>query len=266
LLGLTSLPLLAWLSVAPRLPAQSSPPAPSPATGALTIQVIDPAAAPVAAAEVLLRGEGGRTLATRTDSAGFATFGEVAEGLWLLTVRRLGVRPVTASLRVAAGSNSYTVRTDPQVLTLLGVRVVGGRSYSARLGDFEQRRLSGVPSATVTRDRIERDRPLTLSRLLRGMSGLRIGDSLGSVVAISTRGDKPTRMTNGRPGFATVHCVMRVSVDGVILPALTSLDDIVPSDVHGIEVYFGPARMPPELAGLRTDNWCGLIAVWTRDR
>ena len=98
------------------------------------------------------------------------------------------------------------------------------------------------------------------------MKRRRIADSLGSIVAVSTRGAKPTRLTNGRPGFALVQCVMRVSIDGILLPALTNIDEIVPNDVHGIEIYFGPARTPPELAGLRTDNWCGLIAVWTRDR
>ncbi|HEY0931126.1 MAG TPA: hypothetical protein VGE27_14495 [Gemmatimonas sp.] len=59
---------------------------------------------------------------------------------------------------------------------------------------------------------------------------------------------------------------MRISVDGIILPPLTHIDQVVPKDVYGIEVYYGPARMPPELEGMRTDNWCGLIAIWTRDR
>ena len=193
-------------------------------------------------------------------------FSAVAEGLWVMTVRRLGVKPVTASLRVAPGGNRYTVQTNGEVLTLLGIRVVGGKTYSARLDDFERRRHSGVPSATVSREQIERLSPINLSRMLRGMSGLQIADSLGSIVAVSTRGAKPTRLTNGRPGFALVQCVMRVSIDGILLPTLTNIDEIVPNDVHGIEIYFGPARTPPELAGLRTDNWCGLIAVWTRDR
>jgi hypothetical protein len=148
---------------------------------------------------------------------------------------------------------------------LSGVRVVGGREYAARLDDFERRRLAGVPSATITRDEIDRLGPIVLSRMLRGLAGIRIGDSMGSTVAISTRGSKPTPLPN-RPGFAMVQCVMRVSVDGILLPALNNIDQIVPKEVHGVEVYFGPARMPPELAGLRTDNWCGLIAVWTRDR
>ena len=142
---------------------------------------------------------------------------------------------------------------------------VGERTNTGRLGDFERRRMAGLPNATVTRDQIDRVGPITLSRMLRGMSGLQIRDSLGNAVAVSTRGAKPIR-AGSSIGFGLVPCVMRMSVDGVLLPATANIDAIVPKDVHGIEVYFGPARMPPELAGLRTDNWCGLIAIWTRDR
>ena len=234
------------------------------ATGDVSVHVVDAADAPVVSAEIMLRGDKGRTVLARTDSAGLATFAEVADGLWVMTVRRLGVKPTTNAVRIAAGQNAYTVRMDNAITTLVGVRVVGGRIYSPRLDDFERRRLAGLPNAVVSREQIEHVGPVALSRMLRGMAGLRIGDSLGSTVAISTRGNKPTR--TDRTGFALVQCVMRVSIDGILLPALSNIDDIVPSEVHGIEVYYGPSRMPPELAGLRTDNWCGLIAVWTQDR
>jgi len=59
---------------------------------------------------------------------------------------------------------------------------------------------------------------------------------------------------------------MRLTLDGVVMPALSDIDAIIPKDVYGIEIFSGPARLPPELAGLRTDNWCGVIAIWTRDR
>jgi len=102
--------------------------------------------------------------------------------------------------------------------------------------------------------------------MLRGIAGLRIADSSGATVAISSRGDKPTRNAR-RLGFTMVPCVMRVAVDGILMRAQFNIDQIVPRDVHGIEVFSGPARTPPELGGgLRTDDWCGLIAIWTRDR
>lgn len=236
------------------------------ASGNVQVRVVDAASVPVVAAEVILRGEKRQTFSARSDSTGQAFIGGVPPGLWVITVRRVGLKSVTGSIRVATGQNVYSVQIDEAALTLVGMRVVGDRTYSARLDDFERRRLAGMPSAVVSQEQIDRLGPVQLSRMLRGMSGLRIGDSSGTTVAISTRGYKPSRPLRGGGPFALVQCVMRISVDGIILPALSNIDQIVPKDVHGIEVYYGPARMPPELEGLRTDNWCGLIAIWTRDR
>lgn len=236
-----------------------------PSFGDLRLLVLDSLRAPVVNAEVSLslgRSQGG---VVRTDSMGVAAYANLTSGLWLVQVRRIGLKPMSISVRVDSGTNQFTVIAQSAALQLSGFRVVGGREYSQRLDDFERRRLSGAPSAVVTSQQIERLGPIVLSRMLRDLSGVRIGDSLGSTVAISTRGSKPTPLPN-RPGFAMVQCVMRVSVDGILLPALYNIDQIPPKDVHGVEVYFGPARLPPELAGLRTDNWCGVIAVWTRDR
>jgi hypothetical protein len=253
------------------LTAQQAPAGPAESArdskvGELALRIVDEAGAPVVSAEVTLRGEKKQDFAQRTDSAGRVVFADLAPGFWVAGVRRLGLKPVAGSLRVAAGLNAYTMRVEDEAMTLVGVRVMGGRDYSARLYDFERRRLAGLPSAVVTQEQIDRLGPIQISRMLRGMSGLRIGDSSGVTVAISTRGAKPSRPEKGGAPFIMVQCVMRVSVDGVLLPALSNIDQIVPKDVHGIEVYYGPARMPPELAGLRTDNWCGLIAIWTRDR
>lgn len=236
-----------------------------PATS-VTLRVVDRTDTPVSEAEVALRGDRSRPFQARTDSAGTAIFTDVPDGLWVVTVRRLGLKPATITIRVAAGINRFTLTAESNALLLTGLRVVGGEVYARRLDDFERRRLAGVPSAVVSREEIDRLAPVKTSRLLRVLPGIRVGDSLGSTVAISSRGAKPTPQAQGRTGFALVQCVMRLAVDGILLPALSNIDEIVPRDIHGIEVYFGPARMPPELAGLRTDNWCGLVAIWTRDR
>lgn len=235
------------------------------ASGNVQVRVVDAASVPVVAAEVILRGEKRQTFSARSDSTGQAFIGGVPPGLWVITVRRVGLKSVTGSIRVATGQNAYSVQIDEAVLTLVGMRVVGDRTYSARLDDFERRRQAGLPSAVVTQDQIDRLGPVQLSRMLRGMGGLKITDSSGATVAVSSRGAVPYRPPGSSTPFIMVPCVMRMSVDGVLLPGLSNIDQIVPKDVYGIEVYYGPARLPPELAGLRTDNWCGLIAVWTRD-
>jgi len=59
---------------------------------------------------------------------------------------------------------------------------------------------------------------------------------------------------------------MRVAIDGVMLPALCDIEQMLPKDVCGVEVFKGPARLPPQFGGLRTDSGCGMILLWTRER
>ena len=117
--------------------------------------------------------------------------------------------------------------------------------------------MRGEANAVVTRRDIERRGPIALSQMLRGMAGLRLADSSGSTVAISTRGMKVN-------GGGVVPCVLRVMLDGIVLSASNSIDNVMPNDVYAVEVFYGAARMPPQLAGIRADAWCGLVAIWTR--
>lgn len=231
----------------------------------LAVHVVDESGIALEGAEIWFKRGNYRDILARTDSTGKVRFPEFPLGVWDVLIRRIGMQPFSTSLEITGGSIEFTLLVQGTGAVLPEVRTSADRPVASRLGDFERRRAAGVPNAVVTRDQIDRLGPIVLSRMLRGLSGLKVADSLGSVVAVSTRGAKPSRGPGGA-GFGLVQCVLRVSVDGVLMPALTNIDQIVPKDVHGIEVYFGPARTPPELAGLRTDNWCGLIAIWTRDR
>ncbi len=232
----------------------------------LRIHILDESNQPVRSAEVILRAQKRVERSVRSDSTGRASFYGIERGMWSMTVRRLGLSPVSEDIRIGTGWNEYTVVTKSAAMTLVGLRIVGGKEVSRRLDDFERRTSAGSANGVVTREQIDKLGPIVLSRMLRGIAGVRIADSSGATVAISTRGEKPTRNTRG-PGFTMVPCVMRVSVDGILMPAQFNIDQIVPRDVHGVEVFSGPARTPPELGGgLRTDDWCGMIAIWTRDR
>ena len=225
---------------------------------------VQSASASVPSAAITL--ESGRAkLTARSDSSGDARFEALSVGIYRITVTRVGLTPARVDARVGVGENALTINLDGSVAALDAVRIVSNRLLSARLDDFEMRRLRGEASGTVTREEIAKRNPMKLSQLLRAFGGLRIADSLGSVVALSSRGNKPSRNQFGS-GFGLVDCAMRTAVDGVLLPSLTNLDGIVPNDVYGIEIYNGPARLPPQFGGLRTDNWCGLIMIWTRDR
>jgi len=43
-----------------------------------------------------------------------------------------------------------------------------------------------------------------------------------------------------------------------------NVDDIPISDIHGIEVYSGPATVPVEYRNSLPNGFCGLVMIWTR--
>jgi hypothetical protein len=91
-----------------------------------------------------------------------------------------------------------------------------------------------------------------------------------------------------------VPCFMSVMIDGVmmggdpapiVVPSATPMKALVttsptppqqndgtfdmtnlppPDQIHGIEVFGGPASIPPQYNGAANNKMCGLIAIWTR--
>ncbi|MBL0937954.1 MAG: TonB-dependent receptor plug domain-containing protein [Gemmatimonadaceae bacterium] len=199
---------------------------------------------------------GKRSYSGRTDSLGQVSIRtDSNETAVMLKAQRLGFAPFASEVVWPPDGMTTVIMLD--VATLETVKVNERAPSVPRLSGADARIAAKIPNASVTREEIDQRNPIALSQLLRRMAGIRIVDSLGTKLAISSRGMKMERL---RP----VPCVLRVNVDGVILPEGTDLDQIPPIEVHAIEVYFGPARIPPELAGSRRDAWCGLIAIWTR--
>ena len=56
---------------------------------------------------------------------------------------------------------------------------------------------------------------------------------------------------------------MRVGMDGQLMDASFSIDDIPTSSVHGVEVYTGSARVPVEF-GAGNNTGCGVVMVWSK--
>lgn len=218
--------------------------------------------APVRDAEVLL--QIGRTTRTaRTDSLGHARFTGVPAGLSQVDVRQFGYQGITAQAQLFDGDNRYTIELTRSAVgaQLLAAVDVKANPASARHAEYDIRVRRGEPSAVITRAAIEHRNPVRLSHMLVGIAGVRVADSLGSKVLISTRGMKSV------PGGSTIQmvpCVMRIAIDGVIMTALTDVDILPPVEVHGVEVYYGPARVPQQYGGLRTDSYCGMVLIWTR--
>lgn len=153
---------------------------------------------------------------------------------------------------------------------------------SARLGRFERRRALKQGTATffLGEDIVKRG-TIRLSDALRRAPGVRIVDSADVRLVASSRWQKPTgggflgpiarrTGTNLHPVQTNdadlAPCIMQVALDGVVKEWGFSVDDLSVIDVHGIEVYPGPASLPAEFGSMKPDGWCGLVMIWTRSR
>lgn len=229
------------------------------APNAVRIYVVNASDRPVVLAEVKMS-FGERTAVGRTDSTGMFRADGLVSGDWHASVRRIGYNEAQVDLHLTDGDNAFTVTVDPLAPMLNELNVVDKKHTSIRLADFEARKARSEPNAVITREQILKRDPLTVSQMLRSIPGVQVVDDFGTKIAIASRGAVPSK------GQTIAACPMRISVDGMMRPPGTTLDEVVPKDIYGVEVYYGPARLPMQLATFRTDKWCGLIAIWTRDK
>ena len=198
---------------------------------------------------------------TVTDSAGDFRVETLAQGSVILVLRKLGYAQVGVPLDVRDGDSLHVATTMTRISQDLDtVRVVGRSEALAapRLAGFERRRLLHR-GTFFTREQLERTPSVSIGDVLRGIPSIRVReDQPGMLTIESTRGLRLDR--DGRP----VPCRIRVMVDGFLMPFGTPMPVASPKQLHGIEVYSGPATIPRELAPNGEDAFCGLVAMWTK--
>ena len=179
-----------------------------------------------------------------------------------LTLRHIGYRALTQLVDVrAADTTRLSFFLTPSVTALETVNVVAESvSQSPRLSGFERRRQQHIGGEFITRAQIERRNAIATSQLLFNVLGIRVIDSAGVKLFASARGHKVV----AGPAANIAPCVMAVGVDGQIKEWGYPVDEIVPNEIYGIEVYSGPSTMPREFATLVRDNYCGIVMIWTR--
>ncbi len=239
--------------------AQSNPSAQAHVRG----RVVDAATrAPVGGADLLLLRATDTLARGRTDRLGRFTAAGTVGAVFTLEIRRLGYD--RAAVQWTANADTVLVigltRSAP---TLSTVQVVEHESFSTRLTGFEERARVKAGGTYIKRDQIEAWHPNRTSDLLRRVLGVKLIDSAGIVLASSDRGEK-VDLKSANTARSWAPCVMRVGVDGQVKEWGFPMDAIDPNHIHGIEVYNGPASMPSEYSGLRTDAYCGLVMIWTR--
>jgi hypothetical protein len=225
-------------------------------------------------AEVTLRVQAvSRTV--RSENDGDAYFVELPPGEAEIGIRRIGSVAKTVRASIESGRNEMTVQLTGTVVVLAGARVIGNRDITARHAAVDDRIRAGDANHVVTRRDIERRNPIRLSQMLRTAAGVRVIDSAGVTLVVSTRGSAlaytpdttaQAATSTGRgalDAYSLTPCVLRLMIDG-ILSSSSNVDQVMPIDVYAVEIFYGNARMPQQFAGIRNVNLCGLVAIWTR--
>lgn len=225
--------------------------------GSITGLTVDDRGAPVPGVEVR---SGSR--ATTSGADGRFVLDSLEAGLRQFMARRVGYGPESLSVRFdPSRSDTLKFILSAVATSLDRLDVTGERETSTRLQGFERRRERKNGGQFITRADIDRRLPRETSDIMRWVQGVRMVDSMGVQLPVSTRGQKVDLRTR-----LITLCVMRVGVDGILKEPYFPMNTITTSDIHGIEVYAGAASLPPEFGGARKDAGCGLIMIWTRSR
>ncbi|MDQ8154511.1 MAG: hypothetical protein P3B98_07595 [Gemmatimonadota bacterium] len=231
----------------------------------VAIHVVDRATqAPLPGVRVTVRGVGDRDWTS--DPQGDVMLAVTPDRRAVLELRRIGYTAQTVDLPAGTSQASLTVALAGAVMVLDTTRVTTA-AVSPMFAGFDGRRLRGAGSASfITREQIEKQLALRTVDIVRRAVSVRIVDSSGVLLVSSSRGPKTIISGTGKGGKGNdlAPCVMRVAVDGMMREWGYSVDDIDPKEIHGVEVYPGPATIPSEFSGMRKDAYCGLVMIWTR--
>jgi Carboxypeptidase regulatory-like domain/TonB-dependent Receptor Plug Domain len=206
----------------------------------------DTSGAPVVLARVSYAG-----LLALSDTAGRFILVGLPSGALTIAIRRLGFQPRDTAVLLASG------KTDSLLVTLavLPVDLPGVTAEDAaahvHLSEFYRHRASSS-GHFFDRAEIEARRLTRLSDLLRRVPGVRL--------TTDRAGRFTLRMGRTR---GSRDCPPDYWIDGV-LAAFMNVDEFPLSDIEALEVYGGPAGLPPEYNNRLGNPSCGTIVIWTR--
>jgi carboxypeptidase family protein/TonB-dependent receptor-like protein len=218
--------------------------------GAISGTIRDSAGTPIRGVEVVLLQRPG---AVYSDSLGVFRFGNVPAGKRALHFRRLGFEPKSMDADVDRGQTlALSVTLDPFAAEIEGMTVEEMARRRQLLSDFYDRKSRGF-GHFITRDEIEKRNPQNLSDMMRMVPG-------AQVIPVAGTGMSTLRFNRAQIGR---DCPPQYWVDGVKAYNF-NIDDVVPSDVEGIEIYPGAATVPPQYNTREGTTICGVVLIWTR--
>jgi hypothetical protein len=200
---------------------------------------------PLSGAQVLVEGVSVRGI---TDRSGFVRIQQLPAGPRTVTVHYLGYAPMEEVISLVPGRPTrLQVRMGIQPIALSPVRVRANRSILLSRGFYDRQRFG--QGTFLTRQEIQQQNPRYMSDVLRRTSGIQVGSS--------TFGPRPAAYIRGGAG----RCPIQYFVDGTLTHNF-NIDEVLPGDVEGLEIYRGAATIPP--AFNKGTASCGVILIWTR--
>jgi Carboxypeptidase regulatory-like domain/TonB-dependent Receptor Plug Domain len=212
--------------------------------------VRDSSGIPIPGVEV--RFQGTDFVSVRTNDSGGFRMVNLPTGVASVSLRRMGFAPTSVEVRLRSGrTDSLVFSLAALATTLAGVLVED--EYEARsrrlLAGFWERRERGF-GHFLTRSDIEKRDAHEFADLARMVPSVTVG------------------MRNGRRtirfrSFGARDCPPQYVVDGMRIEN-GSPDEFTPQDVEAIELYSGPATIPPQFAPRFNSFTCGAVVIWTR--
>jgi len=189
---------------------------------------------------------------TIADSLGRFTLVNLPAGAATLVVRRLGFEPIDISVQLREGvTQSLDVVLTALPVDLPGLTTNALSLATVRLRDFYRHRQGGI-GYFFDRNEIEEKHAQRISDVLRRVPGTRMTPERG--------GRQSMRMGRSSGGR---DCPPDVWVDGVRAQGM-GVDDVPLGDVEALELYRGPAGLPPEVNSRLGNPACGALIIWTR--
>jgi hypothetical protein len=205
------------------------------AAGVVRGHVVDSAGRALDGARVRVLGSDQASVVA--DDGGFQL--RLAPGLYLLRVGRLGYRPRTVEVELAADTVDLAIALDVMPLELPEVVVAAAEErYAGKLAGFaERRRTSAAPPGTFfTRHDLERRQTVRLSDLLP------------------------------RADLRCSARSMTIWFDGMLLGRGTHMDSFNVQEVEALEVYRSVSHLPPQFnMTLPAGSAAGcILLIWSR--
>lgn len=215
---------------------------------------------PLPGAHVNLRDK--RT-AVSSDADGEFRLNGVVSGEVTIDVRMSGYQPGSAQVDIEL-FGAVTVDVGIIALSRMGVEMeplvveeMAVNQKLARVGFY--RRRNSEHGTFITRAEIASRQPRNTSELLRQIPAFRTTvEGVGGFAY----GGRSVRRLSRRPAISE-FCGVTYYIDGVRAEG-AFIDNILPNSIAAMELYAGPATIPPQFRVFSGNPMCGVIVFWTR--